>query len=288
MEVSLHLDRVTVTGGIHRHKTALEELETILKDSRWEQISDYEFALKRKNENGIFEQVAGLFDNPHQAGSWRLDTSNHLQNDELSQILIPISLMSDPHLTRIDIAFDIVNGTKPNMAHRIYRFGSSQRIYGSEISEYTGRARQIQTLYSGARKSNIQIRYYDKLAEQKSRRKELPEGVHQWERLEVQLRGRSTSDWKTSCRKMLSYFKMPEYEEIKSSQARAMLVALENHVVEWTELSSASRVRYRKLLKNDYGLNDDYSQMLLLYFDKHVDEVETEISGFLRKIDVNK
>lgn len=288
MDIDLKLDRVTISGGIYKHRTALTELNNALSKSRWEQISDSEFRLLRKNENGVYEHVAGLYANKFQNGSWRLDTSNHLQGDELQQILIPLNLMTCPHLTRIDVAFDIINGDLPNMAHRIFKFGTSERIFGEGINEYTGRAKQIQTIYAGTRKSEMQIRYYDKAAEQKSRRKELPDGVKKWERLEIQLRGKSIGEWKIACRKMLMTFKMPNYSTVKNAQERAMLAALQNHVVEYHELARATRTKFRSLLKSNIGLDDTYSQLLMVYFDEHVTDLENEIKGFFTKIGVNE
>ena len=284
MEISVKLDRVTVTGNIVRHSTALAELRDALKETRWEQVSDYEFQLRRRNENDVLENVAGLFANQHQPLSWRLDTSNHLQGDEFEQIMKPISIMSEPHLTRVDVAFDIINGDKPNMAHRIYRFNASDRTFGEGVSEYTGRAKQIQTIYSGTRKSETQIRYYDKLAEQKSRRKPVASEINQWERLEIQLRGSSVNSWKTACRKMLACFKIPRFGEIDNPQERAMLFAIENHVVEWPDLAKATQAKFRKALKADVGLDDTYSQMLLTYFDEHVDDLNAEIQSFVAQV----
>lgn len=284
MEISVKLDRITVTGKIIKVSTSLIELQRILVNTRWEQVSDYEFQLRRQNENGVMENVAGLFANPHQASSWRLDTSNHLRGDELQQILVPISNMIDAHLTRIDVAFDIKNGTLPNMAHRIYRFNSTERSFGERVDEYTGRAKQIQTIYAGTRKSEKQIRYYDKIAEQKSRRKKIPEGIRQWERLEIQLRGSSVADWKLACRQMLSIFKMPNIKSVENPQERAMLFALSEHMVEWPDLSKASQAKFRKMLREDQGLNDEYSQLLLTYFDEHVDDLNAEIAAFVAQV----
>lgn len=284
LEISAKLDRVTVSGNIVKHSIALEELRKALKDTRWEQVSDYEFQLRRRNENDVMENVAGLFANQHQPLSWRIDTSNHLQGDEFEQIMKPIAIMSEPHLTRVDVAFDIINGEKPNMAHRIYRFNASERIFGEGVSEYTGRAKQIQTIYSGARKSETQIRYYDKLAEQKSRRKSVDSGINQWERLEIQLRGSSVASWKLACRKMLACFKMPVYSNVDDSRVRAMLFALDNHVVEWKDLNERTARRYRNLIRSDEGLDDTYSQMLLTYFDEHVDDLNREIQSFIAQV----
>lgn len=284
MEISMKLDRVTVSGNIVRQGTPLSELRDALKDTRWEQVSDYEFQLRRRNENDVLENVAGLFANQHQPLSWRLDTSNHLQGDEFEQIMKPIAIMSEPHLTRVDVAFDIINGDKPNMAHRIYRFNASERIFGEGVSEYTGRAKQIQTIYSGTRKSETQIRYYDKLTEQKSRRKSVDAEIHQWERLEIQLRGSSISAWKTACRKMLACFKMPAYTTVADNHVRAMLFALDNHVVEWKDLNERTARRYRNLIRSDEGLDDTYSQKLLKYFDENVDALTSEIRSFKAEI----
>ncbi len=288
MEIDVSLDRITISSPIVKHKTAITELTEFLYDSAWEKISDSEFRLSRINENDVSEYVAGLFKNKHQHESFRLDTSNHLESeDELFEIRRVVSFMSAPKITRIDIAFDIKNGSKPNMSHRIYRFNASSAIFASDLLLMSGKNSDIQTIYSGKRKSNVMIRYYDKKAEQKSRRKSLPEDIYQWERLELQLRSNESLNWVNNAKKMLSYFKMPKFENVTNVQERAMLFAIDNKFVKMSDLSKATATKYRKMFKDNYGFDTEYSDLMLDKLSQNTDKIENEINTFMKKIDIS-
>lgn len=287
MDITVKIDRITITGFIIGSKTSHTIIKNSIHSTHWIMSSEYEFNLVRRNENDVSENVAGLFFNVYQ-GSWRLDTSNHLIGDELNDIQIIIALMSRPHLTRLDIAFDIINGTKDNMKHRIYRSNASQSTFGSDVNEITGRSSNIQTIYSGKRKSDLMIRYYDKLAEQRSRRKIIPDHINKWERLEIQLRSKRSNDWYDAAREMLGYFKMPVLSSVTNSKDRAMLFALENHIVEYSELASSTASKYRKLIKNNIGFDNEYASLMLDVLNNNIDNLNQEIVNFMKVLDLKK
>lgn len=284
MEITVKVDRITISSPIIHHKTSIEELTEFLIDTKWEKISENEFRLSRMNENGTSENVAELFKNPYQHESWRLDTSNHLETaDELTEIKNLVSFMSMPKLTRVDIAFDVVNGVKPNMSHRIYRTNASSAVFANDLVLMSGRSNSIQTIYSGKRKSNVMIRYYDKLAEQKSRRKQIPENVQKWERLELQLRSSESENWLKNAKEMLSYFKMPNFQNLKP-QDRAMLYAIDNHFVEFSELANSTRSKYRKMISENVGYDTEYSELMLDVLNSNVKHLNDEIDSFMNRI----
>ncbi len=286
MDITVKIDRVTITGFIIGSKTSLTIIKNAISSTHWIMSSEYEFNLVRVNENGVSENVAGLFFNMYQ-GSWRLDTSNHLINNELNDIQLIVNLMARPHLTRLDVAFDIINGFKGNMKHRIYRSNASQSVFGSDVNEITGRSSSIQTIYSGKRKSDLMIRYYDKLAEQRSRHKFIPDNINQWERLEIQLRSKRSNEWYDAAREMLGYFKMPNISSVKNAKDRAMLFALENHIVEYNELASSTASKYRKLVNNNIGFDNEYASLMLNVLNDNMDNLNQEIINFLKVLDVD-
>lgn len=286
MNIEVKIDRVTITGNILK---TIDVLFESLKGTRWVLSGDDNFCLYRELENGTNELVAGLFINPYQPLSWRLDTSNHLCNDDLEHIQKMIALMENPHFTRLDIAFDIINGYKPVMKHKIYRFNASQSEFSvADYSnlEITGRGRSIETIYSGKRKSEKMIRYYNKLIEQKSRKKVVSKDIVSWERLELQLRGKKPIEWLKCAEEMLSYFKMPDIQNVENVQDRAMLYALDTHLVEYKELSKATRAKFRKLIKENNGFDDEYSKLCLEVLEKEKDNLENELSEFLALVNL--
>lgn len=281
MNIDVKIDRVTISGTILK---TFDVLFNSLEGTRWMVSGDDSFRLYRELENGTNELVAGLYTNPYQAASWRLDTSNHLEADDLEHIQRMISLMENPHFTRIDIAFDIVNGYKPVMKHKIYRFNASQSefsISDNSSLEITGRGRSIETIYSGKRKSDKMIRYYNKLVEQKSRRKFVSEDIVSWERLELQLRGKKPLEWIECAEEMLSFFKMPNLQKIENAQDRAMIYALDNHLVEYQELSKGTRAKFRKLIKDNCGFDTEYAELCLKVLNKEKENLENELNDFL-------
>lgn len=286
MNIEVKIDRVTITGTIIK---TIDVLFESLKGTGWVLSGDDCFSLYRELENGTNELVAGLYKNSYQPSSWRLDTSNHLYNDDLENIQKTIALMENPHFTRLDIAFDMINGYKPVMKHKIYRFNASQSEFSvADYSnlEITGRGRSIETIYSGKRKSEKMIRYYNKLTEQKSRRKVVSKDIVSWERLELQLRGSKPIEWLKCAEEMLSYFKMPDIQNVENVQDRAMLYALDTHLVEYNELSKATRAKFRKLIKENKGFDDEYSKLCLEVLEKEKDNLESELNEFLALVNL--
>lgn len=281
-EIDVSVDRVTISGDFELDLMTLKD-RISAQSENWLYVSDKEYKLVRVLENGTFEHVAGLYKNPYRS-SWRLDTSNHLEGEELNEIKSVIGLMKDAHFTRLDIAFTWCNSPYKNMAHRIYRFGSSGSVFRSEDLEITGRQQQLQTIYSGKRSSEQMFRFYDKLAEMKSRRKVIPEGIEQLERLEIQLRGSKTAEWISSCEKMLECFKLPEFGNVENPQDRAMLLALENKFVSWSELSVNTRTKFRKMIKQNEGLDDSLSKLLLEKLEEKKNDISKEIIEFLNVV----
>ena len=70
---------------------------------------------------------------------------------------------------------DVVNGDDIGTRERT-KFINGEEVKGT-------------TVYVGARQSDYVIRFYDKLAEQKQQRKEIPEGCTSWTRCELELKG---------------------------------------------------------------------------------------------------
>lgn len=293
MDIKVKLDRITITGEI---LWSAKKMAILLKDTEWEakDVSNKEYILNRYFEDGGREMVAVLIKNPHQT-SYRLDTSNHLNTDkELEDIQKMVGLFREEtcHQTRIDIAFDFINGEingkplKP-MSHRIYRFNASKAIfYEDKNVEMLGRSQDIETIYSGKRKSDLMIRYYNKISEQRARKKSIPNGIKRWERLELQLRGKKTDEWLESANQMLGYFKLPELNTIERIQDRAIIHSLDDNQISWTELSKGYKAKIRKLIKNNNGFNTEYADKAIIVLKKNQSDIENEIDRFHEQLGI--
>ena len=275
MELKLNLDRITISGDIIGVGTSFKELSNALRGTKWRAENDKTFRLARVDENGEYVNVAGLFKNNHQT-SWRLDTSYHVNDDEIQSLLDIVKLMTNPHFTRIDVCIDIINSKYPNMAHRIYKFGVSER----KFSEYFGKNKELQTLYIGSSSSQQQVRYYDKLVERRYRRIPVDPKIKQWERLELQLRGTSTEEWKQRYKEVLKCFKISNLKAIKNVWHRSMLYSLEKNVTKWSEISKSVRAELRKEIKDSNGYDDTLSKKMISYFDENIYLIDNELRKF--------
>ena len=286
--INVQLDRVTVVGSFKQASAA--KLGEYLRPIGWQDMSfDWEhgivdgYVLKRLLNGDDTETVAVIVKNQYQT-TWRLDTSNHfVTNDEKSKVLKALALFENRHLSRLDIAFDFINMENSGMKHRFVKPNVTVSEIKVESLWIRGRNGKLQTLYAGKRKSLSLFRYYDKIAEQKRHRKEILEGIVSWERLELQVRAERTTEWLLNSRAMLSYFKMPQEYNL-GPKDRAMLMALNNGAVAYSELAKATAAKYRKLAKNNLGFDDSWAKKAYEILCKKQVDLQMEINSFLSLI----
>lgn len=291
MEVQVHLDRVTVSG-----EADSIDLVRAVKDAGWRLLSEDQggkalAVLERwydsddDNKVGDIENLAVLLPNPYRPSGWRVDTSNHLTSDELRRVLSVCHVLGGAHLTRIDVCFDFINGNLPVMAHKIIRPRASQREI-RETSIYSGSGRLL-TVYSGARSSDVMYRLYDKLVEAKRHKIKIPDGCEKWERWEVQLRGSKSSDFLASAEKMLSCVKFPRSnvagESIKPTD-RAMLHALDDRVISFSDLSKSTRAKYRRLQRTGVAYSTEYADAALKVLEANSVRLDKEVRAFVEQL----
>lgn len=298
MQIDVKLDRVTVVGDFN---VTQDKLNDILREVGWtlngtDEDSFDKFVLYRERKGLKPENKAIIMHNKYQT-SWRLDTSNHLNAKEKMTIVRALLLMNNKHLTRIDIAFDYINGPYAGMKHRLFTKNVTQAYTGQNI--LFGRSGKIETIYAGKRKSLSLYRYYDKIAEQLARKKKIDPSIKSWERLELQLRGNKTTEWLESAREMLKAFKMPNIEKaveidkngrIKpvSFSVKCSLKVLAEDPSAWGEIpSSATRAKYRKLIEenNGYGFNTDYADMAFDVLKDRKEALGREVESFLADLE---
>ena len=290
MYVDVKLDRVTVTGKCSDGR----QLMDFAVKNGWTYRTDRDghvmCVLERQFDNGDSENKAILMPNIYQQASWRVDTSNHLTDFEKRRVIKVISKLAGAHWTRIDIAFDFVNGDVESMKHVITRVGASQAEFRSyDESKMYGRSGRLETVYAGKRASERMIRVYDKLIEQKKHHHSVDSNVKRWERWEVQLRGRKTNEWLDSANGMLNCIKLPNLESADISiRTKVMLNALNNHVISFSDLGKEARAKYHKLQKNSVGYDIHYADFARKILSEKVDDIRKELSQFLGKLSLEK
>lgn len=291
MQVKCSLDRVTIVlsfddGDELYLPQRLRELGLEGRDPGRDDM--FRAWYYKRYDGDVTRTVFALFKNPFQ-DSWRLDTSYHLEDERDRQMLGNlVACFEHAHFSRLDVAFDFINSDQPNMAHRVYRWGTGEKVIRAEDAtmEYRGQNKNIETLYWGSRKSQQQVRYYDKLKEQKKAHKKVPADVKQWERLELQLRGQKVSEWFDSACAMLNQFKMPRIALLKPKE-RAMLNALEQGVVKWPELTPNTRTKYHRLLADHDGLDEEYAHAAYDALFDNVGRIQNELSTLLSWAGIN-
>ncbi|OAV66169.1 Replication initiation factor [Bacteroidales bacterium Barb6] len=225
-----------------------------------------------------------------------------------------IATLTNKHLTRCDIAFDIFN--RPEVVgYRPWVFGSSKR-------PYYGRSGDLETLYVGQARSDKQIRQYNKLLEQKKKRSRLekrlvsetsrlnamkvdsPDVVLQqqalvaeleyaindiktdkyesWWRLELELHTRKISEWDSTVTEVLDAFYKPIWESATSPSLRAQLLVMGTpSMVDdyYASLNGKAREKLRKDMKKA-DKHTEIAEELKQVFADNKDKLQAQLHGY--------
>ena len=285
MKVDCKLDRITVSWKISEGI----DIVSIAANNHWTRKIDRsgnEFAvLEREFDNGDRENKAVLMSNPYQKYGWRIDTSNHVNAFELKCILAMVKYLGGIHLTRIDVAFDFINGEYEPMKHVVIRDKARQSEIRdvSDLTSIYGSAGDLQTMYCGARSSDYMIRIYNKKIETTRHHSVLPDDVERWERWELQLRGKRSNEWLTSAKLMLSQIKYPNYQNLTPND-RAVLHAIDDRVVSFKDFNRQKASRLRKLRKNGVGYSDVYAQAADKALESNTEKIDEQVKLFLGQL----
>lgn len=270
--INVKVDRITVAG------TLLGKTLADIHEMFGLALKDGAFYLEREDADGNVENMAFMAENAFQRDSWRLDFNPaNLTDYETLCVSKVIKAMDKAHFTRLDVAFDLIN-IEHAMDCRLYRFNVREDIE----REIRGRDKSLQTYYWGARKSEQQVRLYDKLVEQKAKHKSIPAGVESWARLELQLRGKRPVDWLKSAGVMLDEFKLADLHVLPLNQ-RAMMYALINGIIEWHELGSkTTQAKYRKMIRESQGFSTELAEQMKRVLAARTDELNHELRVYLQ------
>lgn len=285
MKVDCKLDRITVSGKISEGI----DIVSIAVNNHWTRKIDRsgnEFAvLEREFDNGDRENKSVLMSNPYQKYGWRIDTSNHVNAFELKCILAMVKYLGGIHLTRIDVAFDFINGEYEPMKHVVIRDKARQSEIRdvSDLTSIYGSAGDLQTMYCGARSSDYMIRIYNKKIETTRHHSVLPDDVERWERWELQLRGKRSNEWLMSAKLMLSQIKYPNYQNLTPND-RAVLHAIDDRVVSFKDFNRQKASRLRKLRKNGVGYSAAYAKAGMRALESNTEKIDEQVKLFLGRL----
>ena len=280
----ISLDRVTVNGVFHA-----EQFKRKLHANNWivlDELDDHpiKFGLKRINSNGELldkHNIATLIRNKGRnknQGNWRLDTSNHIKSKkEKQEIINIINLFDDVNITRLDIAIDFINFDDADMKYRFYKPNVKQYL----ILERNGKRG---TIYCGSSGSSVQYRYYNKLNERKFSKVKLSNNIRNWERLEIIVRRNKVANWLDETKKALTYFKCPD--KVPFNKKRASITAMQEYLINHPEhlnnkdLSRGTLAKYKKLLKQNKGLDNSWALIAKDKLSKHAESLQEEINSY--------
>lgn len=277
--VLISVDRITVIGAPKLNDDADTNafMRTIYR--KWKKESFFKLTTSGNIINPETQENIAYFEVPqHQQDKIRIDFNpKRLREDPEAEwtkaLRWLLDQLQDKQFSRLDIAFDMVNldvrGYQP------YVFGSSRTIYLTK-------AWRVGSIYSGARGSRLQIRFYDKKLERKVNHEELD--CDSYWRLEMQLRGSKTITWYDDCKKKLDKFYRINPHGVTSLQDKITLLAIKQDANILAELSKPSRIKFRKLMQQPDNQDKTVTLKLLDCLEdskqKIVDELESYLDEF--------
>lgn len=143
----IKLDEITVTGFMNAYQH-----QDTLKKNCWVPgaINIIDGKPDMYNLFRDTDSIATLSKNKYYSDSWRIDTSNHLTEQEKEYIISIIQLFDKPRITRLDIAVDFINFDDSGMNYTLYK--PNTKIF------YTrGKDGKFESITAGVRLSLIHI-----------------------------------------------------------------------------------------------------------------------------------
>lgn len=179
-------------------------------------------------------------------------------------------MVGTKRLTRIDIAFDVFDNEMKH--YRNYKPGLK--------TVFHSRDREVETIYYGSRKSDKQIRQYNKQREQ------LVKGIRcgeQW-RLEIQLRSKEIQNLGKHIESALENFKPMEWSHLEKAEDRLLMRGLDLTPEEYSELSKYNRTKVNKMRRE--APMGDLTIELLDAYEKQKGNLKSELENYLDKFDI--
>ena len=281
------IDRITIVGELRENILYNQDLHIYEVDFR---------NLMRLNE-GTFVKSVGLdswkivdsFDEnicfieiiKFKKGWGRIDFNPNKINKFIADSMKTFihKLFLNPHFSRADVACDVINVRGDFIRnYRIIEPITFRPIYG--------KSGNLETAYWGSRSSERQIRLYNKLIEQQSKGKIIPDEIETWWRFELQLRRAKAEKWSEMVFESLSQFNNPFFIKDLSNTEAIMLDGLIANHGNWGKLSKNAKTKYKKLFSSAND-NDILTQYMIEIFKKQQGKLKEELDTWLRGYDVS-
>lgn len=278
----IKIDEITIAGqmNVAEKKEELERLGWLANKNTPRGLDGYPNIFHLFSEDKKQSKIA-LIRNSYYTDKWSVDTSNHLTKQEKDKIVKTIKMLKDSRITRVDIAIDFINWEASNMKYRIYKPNSS-------LSMFYSRYGKLETMYSGKSKSMQSIKYYDKYAEQKGKKKKIPAYINNWERLEIKLRqnrqNNAIYDWFNRTKKAINCLKLPvvDASNVPKINERAIITYLLENPQEFESLAKATRAKYRRKIRELHKKSvSTRTKVAIETLNKQKNKIQREINSFL-------
>ena len=272
---------INVVGNLRRMPVAF-----ILNNGEWICRRDnYMWQYIRKYENGDTEVLITVqrlkfhkhFDNP----VWIQYNPNHLENDDLKQLERIMYSVDHAHLTRVDLALDVYNIDLS--MHDFGLFNVTRDIYRT----LSGR---LETRYWGRRKSERQIRLYDKYLERKKHGKtdEIPDDVDEWWRLEFQFRQGKVDTWQEEVIDKMQSFHVLAVDDNAdlSEDEKAILARVNADKYDFKKVGKEKAARIRKMVRENVGFDTTVAELAILAFQEQQENLKKQLDSLMTKYNI--
>lgn len=248
MEVlGVYFDKITVVGNLY--KDAEGSLQTLLNntDSKIMGVPTMSAVKGMLYSNYVYFEYDELMGKAFKKGNFRIEYNPRKMPVELQREMISSlkPMLHDIHYTRLDLAFDCdIDLGKYTHEHQT----------PLKRAEYYGVGGELESIYFGARASNIYTRTYNKKQQLLDIEKVEIEEPVLW-RYELEIKNRGTID-------AMINFDFPVFERVRFIQYdtstlkgndRLIVQALVDHPPLMNEITKNSRTKYRKMIRGLSG-----------------------------------
>lgn len=206
---------------------------------------------------------------------------NHLSDEAVKQVLKVMWSITKTHLSRIDIACDVLG-----LSLEYFKNG------GVRTNRDTRRGinGHVQTEYYGSRQSDQYVRVYNKRIERDEHGFEQEEeNADIWWRLEFEFKHGGVEEFDERIEKFLSSFHILNYyDESVSPIDRAVLFAREYGVVNFDEFSKHYAAKLRKMTRENQGYNASFAEFAYKVYQEQRPQLQEQIDALVQKYDLKK
>lgn len=206
-KIVISVDRITIMANLNYEIFEKLVYKTLIK-KRWARISR-DVAGIQLIEPTTCENVAYIEMAEFQKNRVRIDfnPNKRMDTEQGKWLLQFISGLKYKKFSRCDIAFDLINIPE---AKRIRLFS-----HNTGQDRHTGKGGKLETIYFGRRKSEQQVRLYDKKKERLDNDDlEAANRFNSWWRFEFQLRGNKIPNYEDQIKKTLADIKIFDQSKI--------------------------------------------------------------------------